>query len=357
MNLYRQLDRSRVQFDFALYEGSPCYYEEELETLGARVLRYPPPTATGLLSLRRVITRLMRDHGPYVAVHSQMSLFSGFPLAAAHRLGIPVRIAHSHTTAQEGADSRWRRLYRRHMAALVRKHATHIFGCSSAAVEVLLGAEAWSDPRMGVIPDAVDLESYRHCADEREGFRRQLGLPEEALVLGFVGRLIPLKNLFFVLKVFSTVRTVSAESHLLIAGEGALQLALERRAASLGLEDRVHFLGLRHDIPAIMSAVDALCLPSRREGLGMVLIEAQAAGTPCLCSEAIPEEADLGLGLVRRLPIDQGVGPWLEALSVVLKTPRPSWETRQERFAATGYDAASLARRMEAIYLGENVPR
>jgi glycosyltransferase involved in cell wall biosynthesis len=356
MTLYRHLDHTRVQFDLALAEGSECYYEEELRAAGARVLRYPAPGSGSPLALHRALTRLLREQGPYAAVHSEMFLFSGYLLALAHRAGIPVRIAHSHAAVDYRRVHLRRRVFRAAMGGLLRRHATHVFGCSPAALTALLGANWGPDPRVQVIPNPVDLAAYANLPRDRARLREELGLPPAGPLLGFVGRLTPQKNLPFLLSFFAALSQVHPRARLVVAGEGSLRPALEKWRDERGLRDRVQLLGMRHDIPRLMGALDALLLPSVWEGLGTVVLEAQAAGTPCLCSEAVPATVDLGLHLVRRLPTDQGPAPWLSALSLALQTPRPSAEARQERFVATGHDAATLARRMEAVYLGQPPP-
>jgi glycosyltransferase involved in cell wall biosynthesis len=354
LSLYRHVDRSRIQFDLALPEQSPCECEEEVTALGGRIVRFPAPGQTSLSRLRRALWLLLRDNGPYAAIHSHMFLFSALPLGLAHRLKVPVRIVHSHVTGAEARPG-WRRsLYRLYMLPQVSRHATHVFACSGAAGEALLGPRWSHDPRAKAIPNAVSLDPFAAVLPDRTDLRKRLGLPVDTPLLGFVGRMTPVKNPFFLVEVLGRLREQLSAVELVLVGDGELRGALERHASRLGLVEAVHFLGLRRDIPEIMSALDALLLPSYSEGLPLVAIEAQAAGTPILCSEAVPPEADLGLGLVQRLPLDQGAGPWLAALSEALEIPRPSWERRRERFAATGYDAAALARRMEAVYLGED---
>ena len=353
MTLYRHLDHTRVQFDFALAEGGPCYYGEELRAAGARVLRYPRPGVGSPLALHRALGRLLRENGPYAAVHSEMFAFSGYLLARAHQAGVPVRIAHSHATV-DYRQARWqRRVFRRAMSGLLRRHATHLFGCSEAALVALLGENWGPDPRRQVIPNPVDLAGYAELPADRAGLREELGLAEGGPLLGFVGRLAPQKNLRFLMSFFTALAQVQPRARLVVVGEGGQRPALEAWREEKGLGERVRLLGLRTDIPRVMGAIDALLLPSVWEGLGTVVLEAQAAGTPCLCSEAVPESADLALGLVQRLPTDQGPGPWLSALAVALQIPRPAWAERRERFLATGHDAEALARKMEAVYLGE----
>ncbi len=352
LRLCRRLDRTRLECDLALAEWADCPAAEELANLGVRVLRYPCPHQRAAFTLGQAATRLVAEHGPYAAVHSHMFLPAGLLLRAAGRAGVPVRIAHAHAAPHGPWPFRFL-AYRRVMRGLLLRHATHLLACSSAAAEAMLGA-AHRDPRVQVIPNPVELALYADLPADRGESRRRLGWPQEEPLLGYVGRLTAVKNLPFLWQLYTSLSRLAPSAHLILVGAGNLDAWLHARRAAADHPERVHLLGWREDIPEIMAALDVLLLPSHTEGMPITALEAQAAGTPCLCSQAVPSEADLGLGLVWRLPLDQGLGPWLAALSEALQTPRPAWPTREARFAATGHDAASVARCLEAIYLGKN---
>lgn len=353
LRVCRRLDRTRVESDLALAEWADCPAQEELADLGVRVLRYACPRQRAALALGRAAAHLIGAHGPYLAVHSHMFLPAGLLLRAAHQAQVPVRIAHAHATPQ-GFRPLWYEVYRGLMRRLLLRHATHLLACSSAAAEAMLGAASHRDPRVQVVPNPVELTPYADPATDRRALRRRLGWPEEGPLLGYVGRLTTVKNLPFLWELYASLSRLVPSAQLILVGAGNLEPWLQAQRASADNPEHVHLLGWRQDIPQIMAALDVLLLPSHTEGMPITLLEAQAAGTPCLCSEAVPPEADLGLGLVWRLPLDQGLGAWLAALSEALQTPRPAWPTREARFYATGHDATSVARRLEALYLGEN---
>lgn len=353
LRVCRRLDRTPLEFDLALAEWADCPAEQELADLGVRVLRYPCPRQRAALALGRAAAHLIAAHGPYAAVHSHMFLPAGLLLRAAHRAGVPVRIAHAHAAPPGPWPLRFL-LYRRMMRGLLHRHATHLLACSSAAAEAMLGTAAQRDWRVQVIPNPVELAPYADLPADRHESRRRLGWPQEGPLLGYVGRLTTVKNLPFLWELYVNLSRLVPSAHLLLVGTGNLGPWLRARRTAADHPERVHLLGWREDIPEIMAGLDVLLLPSHTEGLPITVLEAQAAGTPCLCSKAVPPEADLGLGLVWRLPLDQGLSPWLAALSEALQTPRPAWRDREQRFVATGYDAASVARRLEAIYLGES---
>ena len=314
MHVLRAIDRDRFAFDFLVHATAPCPYDDEARELGARVL--PCPSHLSPRSHARDFRRLLRKNGRYHAVHSHVHHFSGMVLRRAEIEGVPVRVAHSHndTSTIDSAAGPFRHAYRRLMRRWIGRHATHGLAASRRAAASLFGAHWESDPRWRLLLYGLDLSPFREAPD-RERVRRELGLPSRAFVVGHVGRFVHQKNHAFVVEVFREVARREPSAHLLLVGVGELRGAVERQVSLAGLSERVVFAGPRPDVPRLMAgAMDAFLFPSRFEGLGLVLVEAQAAGLPCITSREVPEEADVIAPLLRRLALDQPAQDWAEAV-------------------------------------------
>jgi glycosyltransferase involved in cell wall biosynthesis len=233
-----------------------------------------------------------------------------------------VRIAHIHNDRGAQPASRARRAYRRLMAAAVDRFATRGLAPSAAAARFLFGAGWRADPRWRVLPYGIDLAPFRATPDP-VALRAALGIAADALVVGHVGRFAPQKNHGLWLRILAALRAREPRTVGLLVGDGALRAEVERAAAAAGLGGQVIFAGVRADVPALMrAALDVFLFPSRYEGLGLVLVEAQAAGLRCVISDVIPPEADALPDLVCRLPLTAPPAAWADALQAALRRGR-----------------------------------
>lgn len=303
MNYYRHIDRSQVQFDFLVDADSTLVPHEEIESLGGRIFEVPPYQR--LFSYDKHL-RTLFDGERWSIVHSHVNALSIFPLRAAARAGVPVRIAHSHSTAGKGefAKNALKCLLR----TQANRYPTHRFACSRYAGEWLFGGGVDFD----VLYNAIELDRFSFDARARAEVRADLGLTGSELVVGHVGRFMAQKNHMFLLDVFAEVAARRSDAVLLLVGVGELGTFIEQEAAERGLASRVRFLGQRDDVERLYQAFDVFALPSLYEGLCLVGIEAQRAGLPCLLSDAITREVDV-TGTVRFLPIDNP-GVWADSL-------------------------------------------
>lgn len=352
MSVYRQLDRRRVQFDFATHTGRAGDFDSEVAALGGRLLALPDPTRAGLRLYRRALARTLLEAGPFAGVHSHVYSFSGYVLRTAEQGGISLRIAHSHNTSDGRPDSLPRAAYRWTMQRLIYRHATHLFGCSRAACEALYGTHCWRDRRVRVVLNAFDLEAYTSAADERPLRRAALSLPQDALLVGHVGRFSAQKNHRFLIEIFAVLLQQVPSAHLVLVGDGPLRPEIEEMVAAMGMSQHVHWLGVRSDVPHILGALDLFLFPSRYEGMGIALIEAQAAGLPCVAADAVPAEADVGLGLVRFESLRAGPKAWAQSILEAVHTPRPEPARRHRALQEAGYGIGQMSQFLQQVYLG-----
>jgi glycosyltransferase involved in cell wall biosynthesis len=315
MHVLRGLDRQQVAMDFLIHAEHDCAYAEEVRRLGGRIFVCPYPERPWRYA--RDFCRIVRRYGPYDIVHSHVHHFSGYVLYLAKCFGITSRIAHSHndTTVAEQGHSRWRQYYLAGMRWAIQQYATLGLACSEEAGADLFG-RSWGDDRRwqtiyyGIrLPNAVP-------ATRNVDLRGNLGIPANAFVIGHVGRLVEQKNHDFLLEIAAELVKQHAQLRLLLIGQGELQPHLTQRIAELGLGGHVMLLGTRSDIlPLMRDVMDIFVFPSRHEGLGIVLLEAQAMGLPCVISDVIPAAVDVIPEIVQRVSLDQAPVTWANAIS------------------------------------------
>lgn len=312
MHVLRNIDRHRFRFDFLVHSVTPGDYDDEVRSLGSRI--FPCPDPRYLRRYARRFRAILSEHGPYDVVHSHVHHYSGFVLRLAHQAGVPRRIAHSHTAPRQAGRSLARRLYLGLAKSAIRRHATAGLACSSEAACSLFG-DAWqADGRWSTLPYGIDLSPF-DAACSRPAVREELGLPPDALVVGHVGTFSDVKNHKFFVQVAAEIRRRREDAWFLLVGDGPLRAKIETDIARAGLADRFVLAGSRADVPRLMrGGMDAFLFPSRYEGLGLVLVEAQAAGLPSVFSNRVPREAVVVEHLLRSLPLSEPASAWAESL-------------------------------------------
>jgi glycosyltransferase EpsF len=294
MNYYRHVDRARVQFDFVVTESSTIVPREEMEELGARV--FTVPAYTNLSAFLKASYELFRSHPEWKIVHAHMNALNVFPLGQAAKAGVPVRISHSHSTSGKGEAVK--NIVKVILKAQANKYPTHRFACSRFAGEWLFG----KGTDFEVVYNAIDLDRFWFSAQTRSRVRRQLGFDDGQFIIGHVGRFMPQKNQGFLIEAFEKLAELRDDATLMLVGTGVGEKAAKDAVLEHGIAERVRFLGQRDDVADLYQAFDLFALPSLYEGLGMVAIEAQASGLPCVISDEVPAEANV-TGKCRVLPL------------------------------------------------------
>lgn len=339
MNYYRAIDRTKVQFDFLTHRDFRADYDDEIEALGGKIYRLPNlnPFSRSYLG---ALDRFFREHPEYRIVHSHLDCMSAIPLKAAKKHGVPVRIAHSHSSRQD-RDLKYplKLLFKRSIPG----QATQLFACGKEAGKWMFGTDDFR-----VLNNAIDAERYRFDPVVRQEVRRELGIPADAPVVGHVGRFMAPKNHGFLLRIFAELPD---HARLLLVGDGELLAENERLAEELGVRDRVIFAGLRSDVDRMLQAMDVFVFPSLYEGLPLSVIEAQAAGLPCLISDKVPIECKK-TDLVTQIPLDASPAEWAEAVLSAAEAPRGD---TLAQIRETGFDIRANAEWLQNYYLSFEV--
>lgn len=287
MNYYRHIDRNKIQFDFIVDNDSSCPQEQEILSLGGRVIRIAPYQS--IISNMRDLKKLFKENN-YKIVHAELTTMSVFSLAVAKACGVPVRICHGHNTACKGETKK--NILKYMLRPFSKTFATHYFACSDYAGKWLYGRSIDKSKRYKIIPNAIDTEKYKFDPKVREAVRKELGI-EDKFVIGHIGRFVYQKNHGFLIDIFNEAYKQNNNAVLLLIGEGALLDEIKAKVHKLGLDNVVYFLGVRQDAYRFYQAFDVFLLPSRYEGLGIVAIEAQVSGLPTIVSNKVPDEVKI----------------------------------------------------------------
>jgi len=221
-----------------------------------------------------------------------------------------------------------------------------MIACSDDAGKWLYGKNVVHNPRYEVWKNGIDVQAFRFDGERRDRVRAQLGVTDQ-VVLGHVGRFIPVKNHKFLIKVFKAYHETQPKSVLLLVGEGPLVEEAKELANELGIGEHVLFLGVRKDIPDLLAAMDCFLLPSLYEGFPISAVEAQASGLECFISDRVPHDIQITDDLTF-IPIDEGVQPWCDAL--LASHNSSDRDQAYKKVVDQGYDITEMAAYVERFY-------
>ncbi|MDY4574172.1 MAG: glycosyltransferase family 1 protein [Intestinibacter sp.] len=283
MNYYRNIDRSKVQFDFLTHRYEKADYDDEIEALGGKIYHLPRlnPFSRSYLS---ALDSFFKEHSEYQVVHCHQDCLSGVVLKVAKANGVRFTIAHAHSASQ---DKNLKYLIKVIAKKNIKKYSDQLFACGDEAGKWMFETDDFK-----VINNAIDTDLYTYNQEKSLEVRRKLGI-EGKFVVGHVGRFNYPKNHKFIVDVFDDVCKIESDSVLMLVGDGDMRGEIEDKVKALGLEDKVKFMGVRSDVTELMQAMDVFLFPSLYEGLPVTMVEAQASGLKCIISDKVPTECAL----------------------------------------------------------------
>lgn len=308
MNYYRNIDRSKVQFDFICDEDSTNIPYDEIKKLGGRVIICPPYQK--IFEYERFLIDLFKKNN-YKIVHSNINALSVFPLRVAKKAGVPIRIAHSHSTTNK---KEWKKnLMKQALRPFSKKYATDYFACSELAGRWLFGDKTFEQGKVTIINNAIDLDKFKYDEKIRKEKRKELNINDDTLVVGHIGRFVAQKNHTFLIDVFNELHKKEKNSILLLIGQGPLMDEVKQKVETLGISESVKFLGQRDDVNELYQVFDVFLLPSLYEGLPVVGVEAQATGNLCILSNSMTQETKI-LDTTKFISLDMKTEEWVSII-------------------------------------------
>lgn len=350
MNLYRIMDKKEIQFDFLIYTQEKQDYEDEIIKLGGRILRISVHGATRYLQYIYKIRAIIKEFGPYIAIHIHTLNNGAFALLAATPFKKMIKVMHSHNTYNDN-KSCMVSIYNAITKQIIRYKADVCIACGRDAGFYLFGE---SFKKEGIIlNNGIMVSDYlRDYSKETERIKKECNITEQDLVIGCIGRLETVKNHVFAIQIANYLKNKNVSFKMLIIGSGSQRDLLESRIKQYNLSSHVKLLGVRSDIPTCLKVMDVFLMPSFFEGLPVSLIEAQASGVPCIVSDNITLEADIGLNLIHFINLDQSVESWGK---LILDMKGKKFENKEKIVQAIkekGYDSQDNIDKLIKIYEG-----
>lgn len=343
INYYRNIDKNKVQLDFICDEDSTNIPYEEIEKMGGKVIIIPSYSKP--FKYHKALKRVLKE-GNYKIIHSHISTMSVFSLFAAKCAGVPVRIAHSHSTTNK--KEKKKNLMKQVLRPFSKVFATDYMCCSELAGRWLFGNKEYDKGNVYLLNNAIDLDKFKYNESLRKKKRKELCIKDNTLVIGHIGRFVAQKNHDFLIDIFNEIHKKNNNSILLLAGQGPLMEDIKNKVKELNLEDSVKFLGQRNDANELYQAFDVFLLPSLYEGLPVVGVEAQAAGLLCYLSDDMTKETKV-LDITKFMSLNNTPEEWADnILDDVKKYKRI--DTSKE-MTAKNFNIKEEAKKLEEYYL------
>ena len=353
MHVFRADRRAVVQHEVLLMVEETSTYEPEAQRLGVKIHKLPQDGSW--LGWFRDFHRFLRTQGPFDAVHSHPSRVGGAIMATAALAGVPSRIAHQHDARSAGPDFKLARDRLLHLGTrLVTKlAATRRIGITHTAIEDIAGRNWRRQRDCSILLYGFDFSAFADAASRVPALRASLKLTPADRVIGHVGRFDPVKNHPFLLRAFAEAAKIDPTLRLVMVGKGRLEADMRALADELGITGLVRFAGATQDIAAYMALFDLFLFPSFSEGLGIVCVEAQAAGTRVLASDTVPAEAAVVPGAVDFMPLASGEAAWAKRIAELAALPRPEREEWRRIVEQSAFGIERCLDDLHAIYREE----
>ncbi len=347
MDLYRHMDRDRVQFDFLVHTGDvhtdkEGYFDKEIQSLGGRIFRIPRFRAYNYFSYKRAVRAFFREHHEFQVVQGHITSTAAIYLPEAKKAGVAITAAHARSA---GVDQGLKGVLTHFLRRNLSKKTDVMFTCSELAGISVFGKKAVEQGKTIFIPNAIDCRAFDYNQEVREKIRQELGLAGQ-YVIGHVGSFRYAKNHEYLLRIFAGLCEKKKDCALLLLGEGSEMEGIRRLAKELGIDKQVYFLGNRSNVGDYYQAMDYFVYPSRFEGLPGAVVEAQTCGLRCLISDTICQEV-MVTDSVHAMDIRKEPEKWAE---YVLETAGYQRRGRMEEMKKAGFDVNAQVKTMTKFY-------
>ncbi|MDD7792771.1 glycosyltransferase family 1 protein [Clostridium sp. 'White wine YQ'] len=343
MNLYRNIDRSKVQFDFIVHTENKCDYDDEIKSLGGKIYSIPRYKGKNHIQYKKVWNSFFEEHPEYKIIHGHVRSTASIYLKIAKRNNLKT-IAHSHNTSSGKGLSAF---VKNILQYPIRYTADYLFTCSLTAGEWLYGKKACKQKKFHIIKNAINSKQYIFNQEIRDKVRKEFNI-ENSFVIGHIGRFHLQKNHNYLIEIFKEVHEKEPKAVLMLIGEGELQQKIEKKVNDLGLDNSVIFTGVRSDIPELLQAMDIFVFPSLYEGLGIVVIEAQASGLQCVVSDTVPRETNIA-NTIEYVSLKDSYRYWGETILKYFDNCKR--KNTRDQIMNSGYDIKQTSEWLQNFYI------
>lgn len=351
MNYYRKIDKNKIQFDFIVQTKEKGIFDDEIIKNGGRIFNLTS-FSTNRIKFQKELQSIFKKYPEYQIVHVHQNFSNIIPLRVARKMGIPVRISHSHNNYK--TTNNYRKLLRSIFKLFIPFYATNLWACSIPSAEWLYGKRQVRRKNYLVINNAIETDSFNFNYEKRLDLRSILGLGDK-FVLICVGTLNSRKNQERTINIFTELNSVNRNTVLLLLGDGENKNQLQSQAKENGVADSVIFVGAVSNVNEYYFAADCFITNSIAEGLPFVIIEAQKTGLPCIVSEAIPEEAKVIENFYRLN--NNFINTWVDTILEISKKHCLENVIERKNIDIVDYDISKKAIWLENIYKTEYTKR
>lgn len=343
MNLYRNIDRNQVQFDFVVHTTEEKLYDKEILRLGGKIFRTEKYYVKNYIAYKKWWSNFLKEHTEYKIIHGHIGSSAPVYLREAKKYE-RIAIAHSHSTKNPSWTLKgflWEI-----NSYPTRYIADYFFACSKEAAIVRFGKKVFNSKKCQILKNGIDRERFKFSEKKRLEMRKLLGI-EDFFVVGHVGRFTEAKNHVFLIEIFELIYEKNKNARLLLIGEGELENDIKSLCRQKAISQAVIFAGVHQNVEDYYAAMDVFCFPSRWEGLPVALLEAQAEGLPCIISDNLPKEVDLKAGLIHFIKLEVSAEYWGDKILCVESINRHEAE---RYLVEAGFDIIKVASNLQIFY-------
>lgn len=340
MNMYRNIDRTKVQFDFLVNRKG--VFDDEIKELGGNVYYIPALQKVGPIIYVHNLKNFLNNNN-YSIVHSHLNQVTGLILETAKKCGVKVRIAHCHSSSNSSYNF-ITRIYKNYLNTKINKNATIFFACSEIAAQWLFKEKA---NEAIIIKNAIDIDRFKFNEEKRKLIRKELKINENEIVVGHVGRFSTVKNHKFLIEIFNEFQKNNENTKLLLVGDGPLRNEIENQTAELNITDKVILVGNKKNVEDYYNAMDLFVFPSLYEGLPLTVIEAQINGLSCYLSDTISREVDITSSICFISLSSSIKKVWIKYMNSFSKERLDNLNKIKDK----GYDIKEIVKLLENVYL------
>jgi len=350
MNIYKNINRSRIEFTIISFYSNKSVFENELLNLGGKIIKYPIDNIKGIkkkiIISKLIIKELNRNMYNAIYIQSSVPYDHLYMYFIKKYSNVPIRIIHSHNSNFNKQFGNSIRMILGYFSKLFENSSTNYLACSKKAAYWLFRKSKVKNDKVELINNGVEIGKFKYNIEVRNIFREKLGISDK-VVIGNVGRFTFQKNHNFLLEVFNEYLKINNEAILFLVGEGELEEEIRNKVKELNIDNKVIFYGISNEVENLMQAMDCFVMTSFYEGLPIVGVEAQASGLPLIVSDKITNEMEI-INNVKFISLQNNVNIWASEIDKSIKLQR---EDTSNELIKKGFDIESVARRVEELFM------
>ncbi|TCI48273.1 MULTISPECIES: glycosyltransferase [unclassified Exiguobacterium] len=344
MNLFRNIDRKRIIFDFVVHSQKEGFYDKEILKLGGRIHRVPNFNTKNSINYCISWNTFFKTFKEYRIIHSHVRSTASLFLWIARKHGKHT-IIHSHNTSNgKGVNA----FIKDFLQIPLKYIADDFFACSRDAGHYLFGEKIMSSNKCEILPNAIDIKKFSYEESGRKKVREELGINDNQLVLGHIGRFEYQKNHDYLIEIFSEVVKNDNKAILLLIGSGSLLDSIKQKVKEKKIEENVRFLGLRADTSSLLKGMDIFLFPSHFEGLPVTLVETQVSDLKCIISDGISNEVDFKMGHIDYISLKKPPEFWANE---ILNRKNISRNNLEHKFKKYNFNITYLSEWLSEYYI------